>query len=121
MEDLSGRLALVSRRTFVSGDGLVNSNHYLHDYLAPGRVADFLRINRIEYLLTSNIQCYPYRKRMPWTRDVDFHDGVYHVTVDTSYLTNLPIKPSVLMFPASALRFDMCVNGIREMLFKITY
>lgn len=119
MEDASGLMALLSGRTFVSGDGLVNSNEYLHAYLMPGRVADYLRDKHIEYFLTSNIQCYPYRKRMPWTRDVELDKAGYRVVVDTRYSGWLPIVPSVLHFPVSSLVFDKCSNGIRELLFRV--
>ncbi len=130
MEDLSGRLALLSGRRFVAGDGLVNSNQYLHDYLSPGLVQQYLSANHIEYFLTSNIQCAPYRKRMPWTRDVGTGNSkavrashlfgqIYIVTVDISYLTRIPIKPSELYFWKDQLVFDKCVNGIRELLFRV--
>ena len=118
MEDTSGRLALLSQRAFVSGDGLVNSNEYLRDYLATGRIGDFLKAGHIQYFLTSNVQCYPYRKVMPWTRGINVPDG-YEVVVDVSYLTHLPVKPSVLRFSADQLVFDKCVNGIRELLFWV--
>ena len=103
----------------MSGDGLVGSNEYLHDYLIPGRVRAYLRDKHIGYFLTSNIQCPPYRKRMPWTRDVDLEGNQYRVIVDVSYLTHLPVKPSVLYFPKQNLMFDKCINGIRELLFRI--
>ncbi len=121
MEDASGLMALLSGRTFVSGDGLVNTNEYLHSYLMPGRVADYLRDKHIEYFLTSNIQCYPYRKVMPWTRVAPeiWEDGQYKVIVDTRYSSWLPIVPSAVSFPASSLVFDKCSNGIRELLFRV--
>ncbi len=117
MEDTSGRLALLSQRAFVSGDGLVNSNEYLRNYLATGRVGDFLKAGNIQYFLTSNIQCYPYRKVMPWTRTIGPVDKTYRLVVDLRYLTRLPIVPSVIEVPVDNLVFDKCVNGIREMLF----
>ncbi len=126
MEDLSGRLAVMSQRSFVSGDGLVNSNRYFNDFLKNGLVASYLRIHGIEYFLTSNIQCFPYRRQMPWTRDLMTieHEGAnniigYQVVVDVQYLTNMKVKPSLLYFPAEDLVFDKCVNGIRELLFRI--
>lgn len=121
MEDLSGRLALLSGRDFVSGDGLVNSNKYLRRFLIPGQVDQYLAEKNIRYFLTSNIQCPPYRKRMPWTRDVEFEDDRYKFVVDVSYLTHLPIKPSVLYFNAADLVFDKCSLGIRELLFKVSH
>ncbi len=120
MEDLSGRLALLSQRSFVSGDGLVNSNRYLHEFLVAGRVGDFLAQEHIDYFLTSNVQCYPYRKVMPWTRTVSLQANVYTVSVDVSYLTRLPITPSILTFPKESLRLDKCVNGLRLLLFALT-
>ena len=121
MEDLSGRLALLSQRRFVSGDGLVNSNAYLHDYLKQGRIGDYLRILPIDYFLTSNIQCYPYRKRMPWVHDVvRTMNDEYLVVIDLhNYLTKMPMKPSIILFPADHLVFDKCVNGFRELLFRV--
>lgn len=119
MEDLAGRLALLSGRRFVDGDGVVNNNAYLHDYLEPGRVDNFLADRHINYFLTSNIQCPPYRKRMPWTRDVEIVDGKYRFVVDTRYATWLPIKPSVLYFSPEQLVFDKCDRGIRELLFRV--
>jgi hypothetical protein len=46
-------------------------------------------------------------------------DGQYRVVVDVSYLTNMPITPSVLEFSPDSLVFDKCVNGIRELLFRV--
>ena len=119
MEDLSGRLSILSGVAFASGDGLVNSNEYLHRYLIPGRVGDYLRDFGIGYVLTSNIQCEPFRKRMPWTRDIEWDNGTYRVTVDVSYLTHLPVKPSVLYFSPADLRMDKCSHGIRALLFEV--
>ncbi len=119
MEDLSGRLSVVSQRTFVSGDGLVNSNRYLHHFLAGGLVNDYLHWNNINYFLTSNIQCPPYRKVMPWTRTIDLTNGRYRFVVDLSYLTRLPLKPSSIDLPAENLRFDKCSNGLRLLLFAL--
>lgn len=116
MEDLSGKLALTTRRRFVSGDGLVNSYSYFVDYVRSGRVADYLA--GLDYFLTSNVHCGPVRA-LPWNRDVTFNDGRYQVVVDISYLTNWPIKSSVLSFPQSSLVFDICSHGIRELLFKV--
>ena len=117
MEDTSGRLALLSQRAFVSGDGLVNSNRYLDRYLLTGRIGDFLKESHIQYFLTSNIQCYPYRKVMPWTRTIGPVYKTYRLVVDLSYLTRLPVIPSIVEIPVENLVFDKCVNGIREMLF----
>ena len=117
MEDVSGRLAVLTQRRFVPGDGLVGSNEYLHRYLANGLVGDYLADHRIEYFLTSNTQCFPYRKVMPWTRTIDLIDGRYRVVVDLSYLTRLPLTPSVLYFGEPLI--DKCVNGIRELLFRV--
>lgn len=117
MEDLSGKLALATGRQFVSGDGLVNSYDYLR-YLVHGRVADYLKDQKIDYYLTSNIRC-DGSKRYSWTRDIDFDGQWYRSIVDVSYLTNMPVKPSILTFDRDQLVFDLCSGGYRELLFHV--
>lgn len=117
MEDLSGKLALATNRQFVSGDGLVNSYDYLR-YLVHGHIADYLKDEKVDYYLTSNIHC-DGSKRYPWTRDIDFDGQWYHSIVDVSYLTNMPTKPSILTFDKDQLVFDLCSGGFRELMFRV--
>lgn len=117
MEDLSGKLALTTGRRFISGDGLVNSYRYWIEYLSRGKVGEYLRTNA-DYFLTSNIRC-DNAKRMPWDRDIGYDGQVYTATVDISYLTNAPVKPSILTFDKDQLVFDICSGGYRELLFKV--
>ena len=123
MEDLSGKLALLSQRSFVSGDGLVNSFEYLENYLKPGRVGDYLLDKQIQYFLTSNVPCSDDRPKRPWTRHLVLleRNGLkyYEIMVDIGYLTNLDIKPSRLHFPVENIVFDRCVGGVREVLFRV--
>jgi len=48
-EDYCGILSFFSGCRVVSGDGLVNSNEYIHDYLLTGNVSEYLREKKILY------------------------------------------------------------------------